>query len=108
MANGKPCLLDINDVCMGGTETTVACHSNSSAHGKAGARKADDQYSVWGCFNCHRWLDQGKTPIEEKQLIFWLAHIDQQHYWWEIAAGPSGKDQRAAQWALDQLAASEK
>jgi hypothetical protein len=39
-------------------ETIVPAHSNESAHGKAGQRKADDRYTVPACFWCHAWLDQ--------------------------------------------------
>jgi hypothetical protein len=43
-------------------ETIVPAHSNESAHGKGGARKADDKYTVPACFWCHAWLDQGDAP----------------------------------------------
>lgn len=105
MAKGKPCLLRIPGICRGGTDTTVACHSNMSIHGKAGARKADDQYSVWGCMACHRWLDQGPAPADVKELAFMRAHVDQVLEWRQIAVGPDGKAQRAAAWALDELGA---
>lgn len=60
MARGRPCLLQFPDVCRNpDTETTVAAHSNWSDHGKAGARKADEPFSVWSCYACHSLLDQG-------------------------------------------------
>lgn len=34
MAQGEPCLLRIPGVCNGDSDTTVAAHSNQSAHGK--------------------------------------------------------------------------
>ncbi|SIT43694.1 Gp74 [Paraburkholderia piptadeniae] len=43
-------------------ETIVPAHSNESEHGKGGARKADDRYTVPACFWCHAWLDQGDAP----------------------------------------------
>lgn len=49
LAHGKACLLQIPDVCIGGTETTVACHSNQARHGKAGWLKAHDWAAAWGC-----------------------------------------------------------
>jgi hypothetical protein len=116
MAEGMPCLLAVPGICLGhDSRTTVACHSNNSKHGKAKARKADDQYSVWGCMACHRWLDQpiganGPTR-EERRAAFDLAHEAQRRAWAEIAYGPLGvklytpKDRKAARWALDQLGA---
>lgn len=104
LARDQRCLLRVPGVCMGNTETTVACHSNLSIHGKGGLRKADDQFSVWGCMACHRWLDQDKHPIyEEKLAIFLRAHELQVLEWRKIAADParSAADRAAVAWALD-------
>jgi hypothetical protein len=60
MARGQRCLLQVPGVCQPDPTTTVACHSNQSVHGKAGARKADDHWHVHGCAACHRWLDQAR------------------------------------------------
>jgi hypothetical protein len=105
MARGRQCLLRVPGVCVGGTETTVACHSNKAAHGKAGARKADDEYSVWGCFGCHGWLDQGKAPMHTKDMTFMRAHADQVLEWRRIARSSiePARDRLAALWALDYL-----
>lgn len=105
MARDRRCLLAVPRICTGGFNTTVACHSNLPEHGKAGARKADDEYSVWGCFGCHTWLDQGKAPAAKKRLAFTLAHLDQVIEWRRIATDPSEKrkDRIAAAWALTQL-----
>lgn len=68
---GEPCYLN---VCCPWTDwadpTVVDCHSNQSKHGKAGARKADHEYTVPGCANCHYWLDFGPAPWEEKVNVF--------------------------------------
>ena len=40
MAKGEPCLLRVPGVCNGDSDTTVAAHSNQSAHGKGKAMKA--------------------------------------------------------------------
>lgn len=108
MARGRQCLLRVPGQCLGGTETTVACHSNKAAHGKAGARKADDEYSVWGCFGCHGWLDQGKAPGHTKDMVFMRAHADQVLEWRRIASSSSqpARDRMAARWALDNLNAT--
>lgn len=109
MARGKPCLLRVPGVCQGGTDTTVAAHSNSSCHGKAGARKADDHYSVWSCAACHiGWLDQGAAPRSQKAAAFMAAHLRQVLEWRSIAAaaGSPVADKKAALWALGLLNAT--
>lgn len=105
MANGRQCLLRVPIVCTGGTATTVACHSNLGQHGKAGARKADDNFCCWGCSACHQWLDQGPALAAEKEAAFMSAHALQVLEWQRIAADPSepARFRKAAQWALDQL-----
>lgn len=108
MARGRPCLLRVAGVCSGRAESTVACHSNKAAHGKGGARKADDEYSVWGCFSCHGWLDQGKAPKHTKDMVFMRAHADQVLEWRRISQNPAEKqrDRVAALWAIQNLKAS--
>jgi hypothetical protein len=84
----------------------VACHSNQSVHGKAGARKADDQWHVYGCAACHRWLDQGPAPATEKIERFNAAHRWMVSIWQDIVAGvqpATPKERRAAAWALARI-----
>lgn len=104
MARGKPCLLAL-PCCNHDPATTVSAHSNQSKHGKAGARKAEDQYTVWGCFACHSWLDQGGAPQEEKVAAWDAAHARQVIWWQAIANSYShpDTDRRAARWALERL-----
>ncbi len=108
LARGMPCLLRLPGLCQGGTETTVAAHSNQAIHGKAGARKADDQYSAWACMACHCWLDSGPAPRTEKDRAFERAHLRQVEAWRVIAIDSkrSQRDRDAAQWALSQLNAT--
>lgn len=108
MARGKPCLFRLPGICNFDPATTVACHSNLGFHGKAGARKADDEYTAWGCFACHSWLDQGKADGVTKELVFMSAHLAQVCEWRAIAGSATAdpKDRAAAQWALDHLNAS--
>lgn len=108
MARGKPCLLRVMEVCNRDPSTVVACHSNLSIHGKGGARKADDCYSVWGCRGCHAWLDQGPAPAKHKAAAFMRAHLAQVNEWRAIASSTTEhpKDKAAAQWALDRLNAT--
>lgn len=106
MADGRPCLLRIPGVCSGDAATTVACHSNLGIHGKAKGRKADDQYSVWGCACCHRWLDQGPATQEQKTEAFMRAHQHQVLAWREIAQEikpGTWREREAAKWALVRL-----
>lgn len=109
MAQDRPCLLLVPGVCTGNHETVVCCHSDFSIHGKAGARKADDQYSVWGCVSCHAWLDQGPASHEEKLSMFLAAHRRQVDHWHRVAADPREKSRfrKAADWAINLLMRSE-
>lgn len=108
LAKGQQCLLRIPGVCVGYSRTVVACHSNLSRHGKGGARKADDHYTVWGCMACHIWLDQGGACAADKEAAFERAHREQRLRWAEIAFDPYGsglyppKGRAAARWAFDQ------
>lgn len=106
LARGKPCLLKIPGVCAGGTDTTVACHSNRHSDGKAAHRKADDEKSVWGCRACHSWLDtDSKATAEQKSAAFAVAHVLQVTHWKVIAnnARAPERERRAAAWALEML-----
>lgn len=105
MARGMPCLLQVPGVCCHDRATVVCCHSNLSIHGKAGARKADDHYSVWGCAACHSWLDRGPAPKAEKYSAFMAAHLRQVLEWRAVAFDPASapRDRNAALWALERL-----
>jgi len=109
LAKGRRCLLRVPGVCQGGTETTVAAHSNWACHGKGMGKKASDAYTVWGCAACHiGWLDQGPAPKEVKQATFMRAHVDQVLEWRRIAQDPTERprDRKAALWALEKLNSS--
>lgn len=86
MARGRHCLLRIPGMCVGATETTVAAHSNLLSHGEGKSRKADDCYSVFACYPCHFWLDQGAAAAVDKEAAFMAAHVRQVFAWREIAA----------------------
>ena len=104
MAMDRVCLLRVPGVCSSDPSTTVACHSNQARHGKAGARKADDQYSVWGCSRCHAWLDESRVAYENKSRAFDEALVRQLDAWICVANDPLEKDvdRKAARWALFQ------
>lgn len=108
MARGRGCKFAIPGVCSFNRQTTVACHSNESAHGKAKARKADDCYVVYGCMNCHSWYDTRPAARDVKRLAFQLAHLDQVLEWHRIAQDSQepARFRKAAQWALRELGAT--
>lgn len=103
LARGKKCLLTAVEQCLTfDGSTTVACHRNE---GKGMARKADDEYSVWGCMHCHQWYDQGSAPRAEKRRAFDAAHERQMAEWARIAFDMSEppRNRRAAEWAMMML-----
>lgn len=108
-AKGQPCLLQVGSVCNRDPKTTVPCHSNWQEHGKAGSRKADDTYVVWGCSDCHRWLDQGPSPKSVKRAVFDQALLLQLRAWELISADPlrPPADQALARWAFARLRPAE-
>lgn len=72
-AKGQQCALDIPGICIGGTETTVACHS-PLLEDRQGA-KAPDHVIAFGCLNCHDYLDRrgklnGDHISEDEQRFF--------------------------------------
>jgi len=86
LAEGEPCLLQVAKNCLGGDgSTTVACHSNLLIHGKGRSIKADDHFSVWGCYHCHTWLDSSSTDYDTKNLAFQEAYKRQLHAWMDLA-----------------------
>lgn len=107
LARDQMCLLQVPGVCCQDAGTTVSCHSNLAEHGKAGARKADDCYVVFGCRTCHSWLDQGKASYEVKKEAFLLGLYRQVNAWKAIAfdSARAIRDQAAASWALRELEA---
>lgn len=104
MARDKPCMLQVLGVCCGDTATTVLAHSNEGTNGKGMAMKADDALgSVWACFTCHGWLDQGKASAQTKKAASMAAFKRQIVEIERIAASGNPRDRAAAQWALDRI-----
>ena len=58
-AKGKPCTLQIVEVCNGDWSTTVLAHLPDESHGMA--KKSDDISSCYGCSDCHAVID-GRAP----------------------------------------------
>lgn len=105
LARGRPCLLMVPGCCSHRVDTVVAAHSNWSDHGKAGARKADDCYTVAACHACHAWMDQGPAPAAQKRQHFMAAHALQVWAWQNIAAASDEPERfrSAARRALEYL-----
>ena len=108
LAQGQPCLLNVHPYCDGDLgESTVACHSNQLIDGKGKGLKADDCMSVWGCYRCHTWLDQGDKSKKEKAKIFDDAWYRQVQEWNKLADSPTIKPWRreAARKVLEHIGA---
>ena len=85
LAQDQECLLQVPEICQGGSSTIVACHSNSGSNGKGKGIKASDADTVWGCAACHAWLDQGQASKEEKENIYYEAYTRQIMEWFKIS-----------------------
>lgn len=109
MARGRPCLLQAPYTMHHDPATTVGCHGNGSQFEKGAHRKADECFVVWGCFECHSWLDQGSASAHEKERVFHLGMFRQMLAWEQVAASESepARFRKAAEWALDHLQAKE-
>lgn len=71
LCRGQPCYIRLPGLFCSSDATVVPCHSNSSQHGKGMGIKAHDEYTVPGCSECHRELDQGKRFTREEKFEFW-------------------------------------
>lgn len=106
----RPCLIQAPGMCVsrGALVSCCACHGNSSLFNKAGAMKAHDFFTVWGCARCHNWLDSSYTASGyERQQAFMAALVRQvREYASMIEFRTEGaKNLKAARWALDGLIA---
>lgn len=68
---GQPCWLILPGVKCAHRSTVVPCHANWAEFGKGMGLKAADKFTVPGCANCHRELDQGKRFTKEEKRQFW-------------------------------------
>jgi len=73
MCRGQRCYLLLPGIHCAPIDTVVPCHSNQAKHGKGMGIKALDIYTVPGCCNCHRELDQGMRFTREEKFAFWDA-----------------------------------
>lgn len=107
MARGRLCLIR-SPICVGGTETTVACHGAGIANGKGMGWKVSDALTCWGCWQCNHYTDAyTHATAAEKLAVFQLGHYHQVHAWRAVAADPSEPERfrNAARWALERLGA---
>ena len=91
LAQDQECLLQVPEICQGGSSTIVACHSNLGANGKGKGIKASDADTVWGCASCHAWLDQGPASKKEKENAYYDAYTRQVMEWLKISRNISSK-----------------
>lgn len=73
-ANGEQCTM-LTERCSGNAATVVCAHSNLSEDGKGISQKADDDISVYACYDCHYWYDFGSATKAEKQAAFDRAFV---------------------------------
>jgi len=73
MCRGQECFIRLPQVGRHDTETVVPCHSNQSKHGKGMGLKASDKFTVPGCADCHREIDQGSRMTKEEKFAAWDA-----------------------------------
>lgn len=87
LARDQECLLQVDNFCRGegDTSSTVACHENSQSRGKGMGIKSSHAFTVWGCHECHKWLDQGSASKKEKEIVFQNAFERQLQEWQKIA-----------------------
>lgn len=71
LVRGEPCYLLLPGIQRHPKDTVVPCHSNQSIHGKGMGIKAHDEFTVPGCCDCHRELDQGMRFTKEEKAAFW-------------------------------------
>ena len=76
-AKGQQCTLQIDSVCLGETETVVACHS-PLLEDRQGT-KAPDFCIAFGCVNCHAVLDR-REKYPDGQRIELMTESDQRYY----------------------------
>lgn len=108
MARGKHCLIR-SPICVGGTETTVACHGGGVASGKGLGYKVGDWRTAWGCYGCNHYTDAyGGATRAQKAAALDMGFLRQVLEWRAIVADPTQrpKDRLAAQWALDHINAT--
>lgn len=105
MARGRPCLMLVPGVCNHRTDSTVAAHENE---GKGMGIKAPDHRSVWACYACHTFYDQGPAPRGYKRELFAAAMQMQEQAWEQVAKDKAEPDRlrRAARRALERLDAT--
>lgn len=70
LCKGQVCYLRLPGVACTG-QAHDPCHSNQAKHGKGGAIKAHDLYTVPGCRTCHNELDQGMRFTREEKFTLW-------------------------------------
>lgn len=71
LCKGQLCYLLVPGVLVHKRATVVPCHSNQAIHGKGMGIKAHDEFTVPGCDECHREIDQGNRFTREEKFEIW-------------------------------------
>ena len=59
-----------------GNPDSQAAHSNFAEHGKGRGIKADDNYTIPLCHNCHTWLDQYLELNRDESKAWFMTMLD--------------------------------
>ena len=69
LAKDRDCQIRIPGICSGDNRTVVLCH----LPGAGMARKHDDLFGAYGCYECHAAVDgHKKTQYPPELLRLWL------------------------------------
>lgn len=72
LAQGKPCMVRIPEVCNHNFDTTVLAHVRIAGISGMGM-KSPDLIAAWACYSCHEVYDRRQSsdlPLETIQLYF--------------------------------------
>ena len=75
-ARGQECTLNVVSICNYNPETVVLCHLDSEDKGIA--LKSHDTFAVYGCSDCHAWLDQHQG-FELERFYYSLRALNRTH-----------------------------
>lgn len=74
LAEGKPCMVRLPDVCNYDFETTVLAHIRIAGISGMGM-KAPDLLAAWACSNCHDAIDRRRYLFLDRDDVK-LAHLE--------------------------------
>lgn len=78
-AKGQRCAFEIPGVCNHDASTTVLCHAPSEVKGMG--NKSHDFHATFGCYACHKALDNHDLEKWE-EYFFWLRGLQRTQSIW--------------------------